>query len=191
MPSCKHEIKTFAYGSLDSFDTLRITTDVKIFDYKTSISSHDCNLIINSCEAGKSPIEIESDYNNEDVNVQVFGMYEEKDSITNIKCFRVKIKNETEKIIKLKFDESSITYNDRTSVPFIDGQKYKDAGTIPPTKIIPKGNTSEVLLFAANQISWDNDDWRIAPMSDDVTVILAVEIDSKTYYWIVSAKLNN
>lgn len=191
MPTCKHEIKTFAYGSLDSFDTFRITTDVKIYDYKSSISSHDCNLVINSCEAGKSPIEIESDYDNKDVDVQVIGRYEEIDSITYISSFKVKIKNETGKIIKLKFDESSITYNDKTSVPFIEGQKYIDAGNIPPTKIIPKGNSSDVLLFAANQISWVNDDWHIAPMSDDVTVILAIEIDSKTYYWIVTAKINN
>ena len=91
----------------------------------------------------------------------------------------------------MKFDESSITYNDKTSVPFIDGQKYADAGNIPPTKIIPKGNTTEVLLFAANQISWEYDNWHISPMSDDVTVILAIEIDSKTYYWVVTAKINN
>lgn len=193
LPNFKREIKTLLYESLDYLDSIRITTDGKMNDYKTKISSHDCNITINSCEQRNKPIEIESDYINDDVDVQVIGMYEYEDDDDKVifSSFMVRIENQTGKIIKLKFDESSISYNDKTSVPFIDGQKYRDAGNIPPTKIIPKGNATEVHLFAANQISWDNDDWQIASMSDDVTVVIAIEIDSKTYYWVASGKINN
>lgn len=192
-PNGDTKINTIYDKKLNELASIRFTSDAIILDYETNSSSHDCNIIIYACEGGKSPIttESENDYNKEDVVVKIGGNYKREDRGLAFYNFNVLVQNNTGRIIKVKFEESSITYNGKTSVPFIEGQKYLDAGNPPPNKIIPNGTTSEFSMYAANQVSWEYSNWHVSSMGDNVTVILAVEIESKTYYWVTYAKIRN
>ena len=192
-PNTETEIKTYYDGRLKELGSIRFTSDAEIKDYEISSSSHDMNLIIYACKGGKDPVNMESenDYEKADVLVDFQGKYKRENSGLYIYSFSVSVSNNTGKIIKVKFDESSISYNRKTSLPFIDGQKYVDAGNPPPNKIVPNGTKSDFSLYAANQISWGNGNWHISSMGNDVTVVLAIEINSKTYYWVSYAKINN
>ncbi|EID84427.1 hypothetical protein MSI_20730 [Treponema sp. JC4] len=192
-PNGKTAIKTIYDGRLKELYSIRFTTDAIIKEYESNSSSHDLNIIVFSCEGGESPLKLkfENDYNKDDIIVDIRGKVKRERDGLYIYSFYADITNKNGKIIKIKFDESSLSYNGNTSLPFIDGQKYITAGNPPSNKIIPNGGTSSFSLFSANQISWTGNNWRISSMGDDVTVVLAIEVDSKTYYWITYAKVNN
>ena len=65
--------------------------------------------------------------------------------------FYCTFKNNTEKTVRIVWDESSLNYNGSTYVPFIEGQKYIDAqNPMSPAAITKNGSISKG-VYSSNQ----------------------------------------
>ena len=84
--------------------------------------------------------------------------------------FYCTFKNNTEKTVRIVWDESSLNYNGSTYVPFIEGQKYIDA-QIPmsPAAITKNGSISKG-VYSSNQPYYTSvkyDGWSMNPSKEN------------------------
>lgn len=98
---------------------------------------------------------IEYDSENPLVNIDVYPKYT-TGFLKGYEGFSVNLKNNTSKVVKIDWDNSSISYGyNNSSYPFfMVGQKYADAGKSVPATII-SGNSSELKsVFSSGQVRY-------------------------------------
>ncbi len=97
----------------------------------------------------------------------------------------VSISNKTDKLLRVNWVKSSVFYGGKSHVPFIDGEKYKDAGSPPPDLIVPASASAETAVYSSSQILY-NQGWQLDVIEGDrVSLILClVSGDSEDIYTV-------
>ena len=104
----------------------------------------------------------------------------------------VEIRNKSDKPLTIKWGDSSIEYNNKSHVVFLDGQFYSDAGKPMPDAYLPPGRrvTSGVVpannvpsasssAYGANQAPFD-------PIySKDITCHVAIDLGGESRMYVV------
>ena len=108
---------------------------------------------------------------------------------TGFKGFSVVFKNNTDKIARIVWERSSITYAGQSYTPFIDGQKYAEASRPMAPTIVPGRGSVEKGVFSAGQPFFESvmfDDWRMRAIpADNVSLIFCVQSsDTEDYYTV-------
>jgi hypothetical protein len=111
------------------------------------------------------------------------------DPTEGISGFDLTVKNNTDKIIKVVWEESSLTYLGQTYLPFINGQKYIDASRPMTSSVIPARGKITTSLFSSGQPYFSSGrygGWEMRPIpSVDIAIALSVVSgDLKDYYTI-------
>lgn len=104
--------------------------------------------------------------------------------------FNITIVNNSNKVAKVIWNNSSITDEVTTHSLFLDGLKYSNAGeSIPPTILSPKGKVSRS-LFASENVRYGYKVWVIDPMiGREFTITICIEVDGKEYYLAKNIKI--
>lgn len=78
-----------------------------------------------------------------------------------IGVFLVKFDNKSNELIKILWEESSITYDGSSYVPFLAGQKYVDAGSPASPTIIPKNTSILKEVHSSGQVKYSDGQYGI------------------------------
>jgi hypothetical protein len=89
--------------------------------------------------------------------------------------FTVSIKNNTDKVIRIIWDKSSITSSIGTENIFLEGQRFINSSQpMPPTSIPAQSNINKD-IYSAKQVQYD-DGWEMQPLGPDVyKIILCIQ----------------
>lgn len=106
--------------------------------------------------------------------------------------FLCTFKNNTEKTIRIVWDESSLNYNGSTYVPFIEGQKYIDAqNPMSPAAITKSGSISKG-VYSSNQAHYTSGtygEWSMTPINaNEVQLLFLVKSEKGEEYITATIK---
>ena len=99
------------------------------------------------------------------------------DSIGGIDSFTCKFVNNSDEIVKVVWEGSSLYYNGNSHVPFIDGQKFVEANRPMAAAVIPRGGFLEKSVYSSGQVAYYSG-WRTFTIKDNPVQII-FQIDSK------------
>ena len=106
--------------------------------------------------------------------------------------FYCTFKNNTEKTVRIVWDESSLNYNGITYVPFIEGQKYIDAqNPMSPAAITKNGSISKG-VYSSNQPYYRSGEyggWSMYPIhANEVQLLFLVKSEKGEEYITATVK---
>lgn len=106
--------------------------------------------------------------------------------------FYCTFKNNTEKTVRIVWDESSLNYNGSTYVPFIEGQKYIDAqNPMSPAAITKNGSISKG-VYSSNQPHYTSGKyggWSMNPINaNEVQLLFLVKSEKGEEYITATVK---
>ncbi len=103
--------------------------------------------------------------------------------------------NNTDKIIRIVWEKSSLSYNGGTYVPFVTGQKYINAGEPLAPSVIPAHGYMEKDVFSSGQVyyvSGQYGGWSMRNITaSSVTIVICVESADLEDYYTVDVYLTN
>jgi hypothetical protein len=152
----------------------------------TSIASADAELFENV------DITVEGD---DVAEVSIYGTYSRKSNawtgqMAGTQGFELTVKNTSDSIIKILWEECSISYLDNVDTVFISGQKYTDHNNPASPTVVPKGSVVSKSVYSADQpyyVSGRYGGWSMASIpSFDNTVIICIESNGKKTYYIAT-----
>lgn len=142
-----------------------------------------------SIPASKVTYDVEVSYENESpaVTVEITPSWSQNliygDGIGGFVCT---FTNNTDKVAKVVWDESSINYNGSSYVPFLEGQKYINAQEPMSPTAIAKGGTLSKAVYSSNQPHYTSGKyggWSMMPMASDyVQLLFMVKAGDKEEY---------
>lgn len=120
--------------------------------------------------------------------VEVSGIWSDRKDLIffkpGFKNFALKITNTSDKIIKIIWEQSSISYNNNSYPLFITGQKYIDSNNPMPPSIIPPHGSLEKDMWSSDQVQYYKG-WYTDNINADTAVIsLCVEYEGAKEYFI-------
>jgi len=117
-------------------------------------------------------------------------VHKEKGFITG---FDVEFFNNTGKVARIVWANSSISDSNNTHMVFISGQKYLKANEAAPDSAIPNGAKLKKQICSADSVSWSSFGkiWVVHEMAGyDFTLLLCINIDGTEYYVTKQIKVN-
>lgn len=101
--------------------------------------------------------------------------------------FRCSFKNNTDKVVRVVWSESSLNYNGTSYVPFIEGQKYVDSNSPMTPAAIPKGGSITKTVFSSNQadleVNKGKSKWNIQSLdSEEVQLLFMIKSENGEEY---------
>jgi len=110
-------------------------------------------------------------------------------TVSGISGFNVAIKNNTDKIIRVVWEKSSLSYSGQSFTPFITGQKYTNASEPMAAIVIPAKGALEKDVFSSEQPYYESGKyggWRMNPIiANSVIIVLCVQSgDVEDYYTV-------
>ncbi len=114
-------------------------------------------------------------------------------AISGLDSFAVTVKNNTDSIAKVIWEESSITYGGSSYVPFIGGQRFADAGTPASPMIIPRGASAAQTVHSPGQVYYSNDQyssgWKLGRINaSNVVLVFCIESNGVKEFYTVDIK---
>lgn len=106
-----------------------------------------------------------------------------------ISGFSIKFTNNTDRIIRVVWEKSSISYNDGSYTLFISGQKYIEASKPMAPSVIPAKGSMEKDVFSSEQPSFTTGQyggWSMNPIrTSKAVLVLCIESgDIEEYYTV-------
>jgi hypothetical protein len=105
------------------------------------------------------------------------------------------IKNNTNQILRIHWDKSSISYNNSSHTIFLSGQKFIDATKPVPATVIPANGTDSKSLFSSQQPFYATAGfvgWRIVPIqAKKITLVLCVAAGDREDYYTIEVNEKN
>ncbi|MCQ2982534.1 MAG: hypothetical protein MJ178_07250 [Treponemataceae bacterium] len=90
--------------------------------------------------------------------------------------------NDTDKTVRVVWDQSSLNYNGNSYVPFLEGQKYINAQEPMSPAAISKNSTISKNVFSSNQPYYESGKyggWRMRPItSTSVELVFCIKTES-------------
>jgi len=115
-------------------------------------------------------------------------------SVEGITGFDISITNKSDKVVRVVWGKSSLSYLGNSYTPFIDGQKYINASEPMSPAVIPAKGQITKSVFSSGQpyyVSGKYGGWNMGSIpSRDVTIVLCVESGSIEDYYTISIKAN-
>lgn len=104
------------------------------------------------------------------------------------------VENHTDAIVKILWEESSVSYYGRSFPVFLDGMKYTNAGQVnaPPT-IVGKGQTASREVYSSDQpdfVSGQYGGWQLGFMAKDVQLVICVAKGDEKAYETITIRAN-
>jgi hypothetical protein len=100
--------------------------------------------------------------------------------------FKCTFTNNTDKVVRVIWDQSSINYNGKSYAPFLEGQKYIDAQNPMSSTAIAKSGTLSKNVYSSDQPNYTSGQyggWSMLPInSTSVELILCIKSDSGEEY---------
>ena len=100
--------------------------------------------------------------------------------------------NNTEKTVRVVWDESSLNYNGSSYVPFLEGQKYIDAQNPMSPAAITKGGTITKQVYSSSQPYYTSGiygGWSMIPMSSsEVQLLFLIKSEAGEEYITATVK---
>lgn len=135
-------------------------------------------------------VTIEQDNKCEGVEISVVPMIEQS-IIPGFLCFNVNIKNNSGKIVKIDWEQSSFFFNSTSNVPFISGQKYSDATKTSPPSIIPNSEETSIDVFSSGNVFYKSK-WYILPIFEEkISLVLCIQNGNNQYYYTIKASMED
>ncbi|MCQ2240456.1 hypothetical protein [Treponema sp.] len=106
--------------------------------------------------------------------------------------FSCTFKNNTDRTVRIVWDQSSLNYNGNSYVPFLDGQKYMNADSPMSPAAITKNNSITKAVYSSAQPYYESGKyggWRMLPMKSN-TVELVFCVRTETGEQFVTATVN-
>ena len=108
-----------------------------------------------------------------------------------VKGLALRMENLTDNVLVIHWNESVIQIGNSSSMPFINGMKYIDAGkpADTPNTIIPPKSFVNVDVYPATNVDYGNGSWNIIfePISDEgttqATITMKIEEDGTSKYY--------
>jgi hypothetical protein len=139
--------------------------------------------------------DIQSEKNSELAIISVTTQWQNAFLFTSagISGFSVAIKNNTDKIIRIVWEKSSLSYSGQSFTPFITGQKYTNASEPMAATVIPSKGALEKDVFSSEQPYYESGKyggWRMNPIiANSVIIVLCVQSgDVEDYYTVTVNK---
>lgn len=99
--------------------------------------------------------------------------------------YHFKVTNKSDSVITVNWAKSAISYGTKTSLIFLDGQKYSESNTPMPSNTIPVSGELDKNIYASNCVIYDEYfGWTTGTIpSYYTTLLICIEHDGKeTYY---------
>jgi hypothetical protein len=135
--------------------------------------------------------DIQSEKNSELATISVTTQWQNAFLFTSagISGFNVAIKNNTDKIIRVVWEKSSLSYAGQSFTPFITGQKYTNASEPMAATVVPSKGALEKDVFSSEQPYYESGQyggWRMNPIiANSVIIVLCIQSgDIEDYYTI-------
>jgi hypothetical protein len=108
-----------------------------------------------------------------------------------ISGFELNVKNNSDKIIKLVWESSSLSYNGNSYTPFITGQKYIEASRPMNATVIPAKGNFNIDLFSSGQPYYScgtyGSGWMMNPInSPSVIILLCIQSGTAEDYYTIT-----
>ena len=137
-------------------------------------------------------VKIKSEANSGLAEISVVPAWHEKTlfSVEGYSGFHGSFKNTTDKIVRIVWEKSSISFNGSSSTIFLEGQKYMNASEPMTPTVIPAKGSVEKDLFSASQpyfMSGKYGGWAMSNIpAQNVTIVLCIESGGQEDYYTVS-----
>jgi len=142
--------------------------------------------------------------NDKNISVNVDGIIEKHTfmiygfSLVSNKGVSITLENVSDAPITINWEKSSITYDDKTSSIFLDGQKAITANvsSMPPLTI-PSKKSVQVDIYPSDNVKFNSDkmEWEIGKMGlskgENLTLLLNYVYNSKDYFIDIKAAPKN
>lgn len=101
--------------------------------------------------------------------------------------FDTTVRNLTGDVISIVWARSTISYDGRSHMPFIEGQRFIDATTPQDPMIIPPNGSTRVFMSSAGQANFvQGHGWRIFPVyTNTMTIVLCIERNNENYFYTI------
>ncbi len=107
-------------------------------------------------------------------------------------CFNLAVKNNTEKVLSVIWEKSSVIYSGSTYAPFLPGQKFIDHGKPASPSIIPSGAEIRFQIYSAGQVEYFErlKEWKTNRIYDpNVIIVLCLKSgDTEDIYTVKITK---
>jgi len=143
-------------------------------------------------------IQYDRDKSIEGLSIQATNVYWDTTNILgmgnkSIKGISIEVNNQTDAIVKILWDESSISYEGKSFPVFLDGMKYINAGQVnaPPT-IIAKGQTTRRDVYSSDQPHYTSGQyggWYMGLMADEVQLVVCTAKGDEKSYETIAVKI--
>lgn len=156
----------------------------------TSIFVVSCS----STPSSKVSYDVKIDYDSESpaVSLEVSPTWSNTIYGSGFGGFFCTFKNNTERVVRIVWDESSLNYNGSTYVPFIEGQKYADAQNPMSPAAITKGGSISKGVYSSNQPHFRSGKyggWSMMPINaSEVQLIFMVRSEKGEEYITATVK---
>ena len=137
-------------------------------------------------------VQIKSETNSGMAEIGVIPTWREKSlfSAEGYSSFHGSFKNMTDKIVRIVWEKSYISYNGTSSTIFLEGQKYINASEPMSPTVIPAKGSVEKDMFSASQpyfVSGKFGGWRMTNIpAQDVIIVLCIESGGQEDYYTIS-----
>lgn len=136
-------------------------------------------------------IEITSEEDTNIADIDISYIWNNKDydhdfdwDVSGILGFNLIVKNNSSKNLKIVWENSSLFYNNKSFLPFLDGQKFIDANTPLKPSVIPSLGIYQGNIFSSEQINLISSRWIVTTISSpEIVIILCLESDSEEYIY--------
>lgn len=101
----------------------------------------------------------------------------------------VEIKNTSDSVAVIKWNQSVFRLGDSKGIPFIEGMKYRDAGnpSATPDTILPPHDSSKLLIFSSRvkyNKGWEDDHVLLSPeCKTDAGMYMKIECNGTSEYY--------
>lgn len=106
------------------------------------------------------------------------------DSIGGIDSFTCKFVNNSDEIVKVVWEGSSLYYNGNSHVPFIDGQKFVEANRPMVAAIIPRQGILEKSVYSSDQFRYGN--YKQTIEANPVQIIFQIDSENGSEYVVIN-----
>ncbi|MDR2965855.1 MAG: hypothetical protein LBU88_08775 [Treponema sp.] len=102
--------------------------------------------------------------------------------------FNTSFKNITDDVISIVWEKSTVSYDGKSHIPFIEGQRFINASTPQSPTVIPPNGSTTLFIASAGQANYvDGYGWRIFPIyTNTVTLVFCIEQNNKSSFYTIN-----
>ncbi len=158
-------------------------------------------LFFSSCESMNKPspgydIFISAEKGGEIADLEIVPIWKKgtlEYAVAGLDSFAITVKNKTDSVIRVLWEESSISYGGSSYIPFVSGQKFINAGMPAAPMIIPRGVSSTKTVHSSGQVYYSDDEftggWKLKRInSNNIILVFCIESEGAKEFYTVDVR---